>query len=263
MADYEAKTRMLTALFTIFFMLPLLAVVLRVTARRMKHMKLELDDYLAMAAMVSICNLQCPNSCLLFRPSSSGTTSARCSVWSSAKVGMPMLTDLALQEGLGKHVDLDLAADQLGVFMRLTYATEILYAWILVLSKWSILRLYIRIFGNPGFNQEFVHAVYLVSGLVGFWGLSMILPLGLQCKPLGAAWDPTKSRKKCLDLRPFLVGTNISNIVLDVAIIALPMFPVWRIKVTNAKKFGLTFVFLLSVMYVIPLSYSIHKLTGC
>ncbi|KAL8868652.1 MAG: hypothetical protein Q9174_004847 [Haloplaca sp. 1 TL-2023] len=220
MEDYKSKTQMLAALFTVFFLLPLFAVVLRVIARRMKHMKLEWDDRLAIAALA-----------VLF--------------------GNYVCQMMTLQQGLGKHSDFDSAADQLVLFMHFTFATEVLYAWALVLTKLSILHLYIRIFGQRGLNPKFRMAVHIVRGLVAAWGVSYILPITLQCKPLGAAWDPTKSREDCLDLRPFLVSTNVFNIVLDVGIIAMPLFPVWHIKVTRAKRVGLTGVFLLSAIATI------------
>ncbi|KAL8956134.1 MAG: hypothetical protein Q9183_006402 [Haloplaca sp. 2 TL-2023] len=194
----------------------------------MKHMTLELDDYLAIAAMAVV-------------------------------FGNYICQILTLQQGLGKHVDMDSAAEQLGPFMRLTFATEILYVWIHVFSKLSILRLYKRIFGTrAGINKTFVHTVYGVSVLVVLWGLSMIVTLTIQCKPLGAAWDPTKSHKRCLDLHPFFLSTNILNIALDIVIIALPMFPLWRIKVTVAKRVGLTFVFLLSAIATIMSCLRLH-----
>lgn len=80
------------------------------------------------------------------------------------------------------------------------------------------------------------------------WGIAVVLVTIFQCNPVEAGWDKTIPGWKCFDLKSFVIGTNVPNIIADAAIIALPVPLVWKLRLSRTRRVGLVAVFLLAAL---------------
>lgn len=80
------------------------------------------------------------------------------------------------------------------------------------------------------------------------WGVAVVLVTIFQCKPVEAGWDKTIPGKQCFNLKHFLIGTNVPNIIADAAIIALPVPQVLNLQLSRMRKIGLVAIFLLAAL---------------
>lgn len=132
------------------------------------------------------------------------------------------------------------------------YAGEIFYPPIIVCIKCSILALYYRLFGV---RKGIARVCYVLMGLTVAWGIATLFPAVFQCKPIHLAWDPTSTRSECFKLRAYLVGTNVPNVLLDVAILVTPLYPGWQLKLPTTNKVLISGVFVLGAWYADVCSY--------
>ena len=77
------------------------------------------------------------------------------------------------------------------------------------------------------------------------WALATTLGAIFQCDPISTAWNPYSTRANCFKLRPYLVGTNVVNVLLDVALLVAPMYPIWELKLPTPRKIMISAIFLL------------------
>lgn len=77
--------------------------------------------------------------------------------------------------------------------------------------------------------------------------MSIAIPAA-TCRPFAFSWNKQIPGGKCGDLTPPSIGIAATDIIGDVMIILLPMRPIWRLKISRAKKLGLSFVFALGLL---------------
>lgn len=198
------------AIFSIFFALPLLAVGLRLVARRVSNLRLWWDDWLILVATVIVI------------------------------LNFAFLNE-AMNNGGGRHVQAIANANDIRKYQIYTFANELLYASIVTSVQSSILCLYLRIFG---INKSFANIVYVFLTLVIAWGTATLLTTIFRCSPVSAAWDADVPNSRCMDLRTWLVGTNVPHIIIDFSILLLPMPQIWRLKLSTGRKISLSGVLL-------------------
>lgn len=119
----------------------------------------------------------------------------------------------------------------------------IIYAFAISIIKISILLLYRSLFPTPGINL----ATKIIIGLSIAWGIETALVGTFSCTPVSAFWDLgiKKEDKKCIDTTTFFIANSTFHIVLDIAILVIPMRKVWPLKMTVQKKIVVSFMFLL------------------
>ena len=140
----------------------------------------------------------------------------------------------------------------LTIFPKTTVAYGILYCLCVSLIKISILLFYYRLFGV---RKAFKYTCYLVLALVICWSIAIVFSNLFQCIPVKAAWIRPYPHSKCINNNASLLGTAVTNVLLDVVILILPMAPVWSLSLTIRQKVTLTAIFLLGALYVsVPLS---------
>lgn len=79
------------------------------------------------------------------------------------------------------------------------------------------------------------------------WGLSVLLVSTFQCSPIDKAWYP-RLPGHCINPQTFFWGNAISNLFLDVLILMLAVFPVWKSSMARRQKIIVTGVFALGVL---------------
>ena len=123
--------------------------------------------------------------------------------------------------------------DRLTLFLKYIYAVEILYSFVIGPIKCSICCLYIRLFGIQKWFWWYNCALMVTTLL---WGFATTFGSVFQCKPIHEAWNPLSTRSMCVDLRLFLIGTNIPNIIIDFLILTAPMPIIWNLQLATRKK---------------------------
>ena len=69
----------------------------------------------------------------------------------------------------------------------------------------------------------------------------------LQCVPIPAYWDPS-IQATCVYKYGFFLGQAIPNIVLDFALLLLPLHPLWKLHTGRRQKVALFIVFTLGYL---------------
>lgn len=78
------------------------------------------------------------------------------------------------------------------------------------------------------------------------WCFAMTVVIVFQCHPVEAAWDPLRrSEHQCLLFTEFVLGYELSNVILDIAILCLPIYAVRRLHLPARQKLMIILIFLL------------------
>ena len=108
--------------------------------------------------------------------------------------------------------------------------------------KISILLLYRQVFDTANFKK----AIRVVCFLCITWLCGNVFTMVFLCSPMSAAWDPKLVfSNHCRDFQAFLFGITISNLILDVIILCMPLLMKWTLKLSTRKKFEGSGIFLL------------------
>ena len=70
-----------------------------------------------------------------------------------------------------------------------------------------------------------------------------------NCNPIDAYWDTQITNKACVTTLHYFLGTQVPNIIMDVAILILPLPYLWKTNISLvSQKIGLLFVFTLGIL---------------
>lgn len=76
--------------------------------------------------------------------------------------------------------------------------------------------------------------------LIITWGIAFFLATLLQCVPVKAVWDLQNGEPghvaKCYNPIPMFYGTAISNLIMDIIILSIPIPMVWRLQSEYSQK---------------------------
>ena len=125
------------------------------------------------------------------------------------------------------------------------YVEEIVFVTTITLIKLSILSFYTHIFTVKRFRQ----CAWALGGVCIVWYLIMLFIVIFQCSPVDAAWryelQLTPGASKCLQIGRVIFGLEISNVIIDVSILVLPIFMVQRLQMKTSRKISISSIFLL------------------
>ena len=121
-------------------------------------------------------------------------------------------------------------------------ATQLLYYCAQTTIKLAILLLYNRVFGV---NRKFRMALYVYGALVVMWWVASFLDTIFMCTPVQASWDKSIQNARCQNIRNAALATGVSNLILDIMILAMPLPVIWGLQASKRVKVSLTFIFLL------------------
>ncbi|KAM0817879.1 putative Integral membrane protein [Seiridium cardinale] len=203
--------RALIVIPILFGLLAITAVGLRVLARHIAHRRLDASDYTMIAALavnVSFCGM------IAAEPFTG------CGIH---------LHDLAARFGTAPVI----------TYTKMTIANQILWALAVCLSKLSILLLCIRVFTT----DIFIKLARATGLLVVLLGTATVLGALLQCRPFAYNWDQTIPDGHCGDQVLSFKITASLNVVLDVAVLILPMPYLLTLQLALTKKLVLVATF--------------------
>lgn len=113
------------------------------------------------------------------------------------------------------------------------YIATLLWAFNLLLLKFSILTLYLRIFPNQ-WLRRFIAAFSIFSILYTF---PLIFLTAFQCMPIYAFWDlEAQKTAKCIDWTAVLRATVIFEVIAEVVLFVLPIPVVIKLQMPRGKK---------------------------
>lgn len=112
--------------------------------------------------------------------------------------------------------------------------------WLLgtVFIKFSILWLYARIFAIPDFRRW----AQILIGIVAAYGIAFFILFMSRCVPVEYQWSLNPG-SHCRDIYIDQVTSVSLNIVIDLAIIILPMPYLWTLKLAMRSKVAITVMF--------------------
>ena len=91
-----------------------------------------------------------------------------------------------------------------------------------------------------------------MMGVCVAWFIATLLATIFQCSPIGNAWEiALYETSKCLSYPTLVFGIELSNALIDVMILVLPLNQVRKLQMSRAKKLGVALVFLLGGGYVL------------
>ena len=86
--------------------------------------------------------------------------------------------------------------------------------------------------------------------LVIMWCFASFWDTIFECVPVRAEWDKNIRNARCQSFRELALGSGISNLILDVMFLLLPVIMVWQLQISKIIKVSLTGIFLLGGLYV-------------
>lgn len=93
-----------------------------------------------------------------------------------------------------------------------------------------------------------------VAGYIFFYMLASVGATIFLCTPVARAWD-RGVEGQCINVEAFWYANAISNIVGDIATLALPVRMVWMLRMRKGEKVGLYAVFGLGFLWVFSVSF--------
>ncbi|PHH90975.1 hypothetical protein CDD83_2045 [Cordyceps sp. RAO-2017] len=149
-------------------------------------------------------------------------------------------------------------ADDYFILPALLFKTQMGLTLLSIISlgctKASILFFYQRIFCVS--SRKAVLNVFITASivLVIAWMVAFEIFTAFQCRlHFNAIWDGTQL-KYCDLSYPAMEGLAISDFLLDVWVLALPIYPIMKLHTTKSRRFAIAAVFLLACMYVSALT---------
>ena len=134
------------------------------------------------------------------------------------------------------------AASEMSWQNKTQLRAELLWITSIVFIRASVLSLYIRIFPTPSFRLS----CYIVQGSNLAYFVAMVLACCLICRPLTFLWNQSNNGS-CGELKSFDLFLGVSNLLLDVTTVALPMPVLWGLQMRTKQKLRIVAMFSIGV----------------
>ena len=133
--------------------------------------------------------------------------------------------------------------DHQGLMMSLTT-----YSLTITAVRVSVLLLYRRLF-----DTELYRKFLVAAGLASLaWLIAEVLTNIFSCWPISAAFDARLLHTdQCINFQAFYWGISATNMVLDIAVLCLPMHVIWKLQLPTKQKALLAIIFLMGGLLVL------------
>jgi hypothetical protein len=129
-----------------------------------------------------------------------------------------------------------------GLFMA-----ELLYAMSLGFSKLAILCFYWRLFSVSNIRP----GIYILQGCTVIWLVIRTVMTIFHCTPVQAYWRLNIQGAVCrIDPAKFMFGTTLVHLLLEIAVLLLPVFQVAGLQLRMGQKFAVVAMFMFGILYV-------------
>ncbi|KAI9157932.1 Satratoxin biosynthesis SC16 cluster protein [Paramyrothecium foliicola] len=231
-----------------FTILPVIAVALRILARRKANRSLDWSDYSIVLAAVFAVALE----------SISITGVVQCGIGYDhvpnivAEYGMGPITKL-LKVIFAKRI---LKCTCLTIMLQLILPLQILWAFSLSACKVSVLLLCMKIFALP----TMIWAARITIIIIAAWATTTVLLSLLICRPLAFNWNQAIPGGKCGNQVLSFTVTGIINLITDFIVLALPLPFLYNLQLPRYKKIVLLAVFSIGFLTCVISGFRIHTL---
>ncbi|KAF2692091.1 hypothetical protein K458DRAFT_381916 [Lentithecium fluviatile CBS 122367] len=208
-----------------FIFIDVIAVGLRVWARKKQKLDLEMDHWLLFPALIL-------------------TIGSAATMIDSIK-RHAMGYEIA-RPATQSHADLAASTEQIHNTSKAEYAMDLMIVPALCLIKLSFLAFYKRIFCV----QKLATVRYIINTLMIFvilWGLAYWLVHLFICGTnFNAFWSSFEDlRTKCIESLKMELSFSITDFITDSIILIMPMPLLWQLQLQTSKKIAVSLVFLL------------------
>ena len=147
--------------------------------------------------------------------------------------------------GLGRHSAAFVATDpsKLVLFAKMSIVFELAYAVAVTLPRLVLLALYLRISNQRPFRIS----CYTILGILIFYECLAITLTLTTCVPLSMFWDPTV-QGHCFDIIGWWRWSTFPDLLIDAAMLILPIPVIWGLNIPRNDKVGLLLTFSTAVM---------------
>ncbi|KAI0806482.1 hypothetical protein GGR55DRAFT_209847 [Xylaria sp. FL0064] len=139
-------------------------------------------------------------------------------------------------------------ATEVSNLFKLVYQTELLFGLVITPIKLSILWLYHSIFSA---KRKIQLAIQITAVICIIWFFAVTFVIAFQCTPVSALWKTLDSPRYCLSVTPLLFGYELSNLLIDIAILCIPVNTIFKLQLQLLKRIGIAFIFLLGAIVCI------------
>ncbi|KAK5997679.1 hypothetical protein PT974_00034 [Cladobotryum mycophilum] len=237
----DTQVNGVAALSSAFLFLTTTTVLLRFLARHRQKAYISTDDYMVVAAWVGFIGL----TALSFYGENENGHLRKSEVFrTKTSIGI-------VHRFIGYHQPKNKAivnADH-PMLERVYLSINALSAWVFGTSKLSALFFYRRIFCPVGSRDAFQYLTIIFIAIVMSWVVVfVVMPFNL-CGSHSVDWavQPGHSAK-CKLTYPYFEAATISDFILDVLILILPLPKIWSLKTTTSRKVAISGVFLLALV---------------
>ncbi|GAD93081.1 conserved hypothetical protein [Paecilomyces variotii No. 5] len=135
----------------------------------------------------------------------------------------------------------DAPAENILMITTLLFVIEFIYILTQWLIKMSFLTFYLRVLdGTPAYRLM----VFIAMGFTAVQTIAVWLFYGLQCIPLGTFFNPAAYPEgHCVPTPLTLYIPASLNVLTDLIIYVLPIYPLWSLQMTTRRRLGLIFCF--------------------
>ncbi|KAK1750506.1 hypothetical protein QBC47DRAFT_393605 [Echria macrotheca] len=144
-------------------------------------------------------------------------------------------------DGFSRHL-WDVRITSVPHLSYLSYLAEITNAPTMFLAKCSILFQLRRLFCPDGTRNSTFWAIHGLVFVCAAYYTSAIFTFVFQCMPREKTWNPLLEGH-CINVSAAIVVQGAVNLVLDVGILIVPFWAVWRLRLPMKRKLGISAVF--------------------
>ncbi|KAF2622047.1 hypothetical protein BU25DRAFT_452307 [Macroventuria anomochaeta] len=155
----------------------------------------------------------------------------------------------ALPNGLGRDV-WTVPFDRITAFVRWLYVLEILYFFQMTLLKLTLLFFFLRIFPKTIIRNLLKGTVVFTM----FYGLTFVIVAVFQCQPINhywTNWDKEHEDGQCINVNALAWSNAIVSIILDIWMLVLPLYEVFRLQLSWRKKISVAVMFLVGTFVTV------------
>ncbi|KAL7760681.1 hypothetical protein ACKLNR_010771 [Fusarium oxysporum f. sp. zingiberi] len=150
--------------------------------------------------------------------------------------------------GLGLHInDIHGRGTKAEILMHnslILYVAELFYATALFCAKGSILSFYWRMFRVT--NIKLPIQILACCSLI--WIIIRTFMGIFHCIPVQRFWDPSAGGSCAIEDKKFFFGTILVHVMLDIAIIALPILQIRKLQLPFFQKIGIMLMFVFGIV---------------
>jgi hypothetical protein len=169
-------------------------------------------------------------------------------VLAATVVGVPTVVIIdrgIVPNGLAKDV-WTVPFDHITNFAFWLYVLEIIYFVLIAMIKLTLLFFFLRIFPKP-IIRKLLWATIIFDIL---YGAAFAITAVFQCQPISHYWTrwDLEGSGKCVNINAFAWTNAIVSIVLDLWMLALPLYEVFQLQLSWRNKISVAMMFMVGTL---------------